>query len=35
MHEIAQIKFETCNVFIAFEGADPSQTPLFPDKEGL
>ena len=28
MHQIAQIKFENCNVFIASEGAHPSQTPL-------
>ena len=29
MHQIAQIRFENCNVFIASQGAHPPQTPLF------
>ena len=29
MHQIAQIRFETCKVFIASEGAHPTQTPPF------
>ena len=29
MHQIAQIRFENCKVFIASEGAHPPQTPPF------
>ena len=29
MHQIAQIRFENCKVFIAFEGAHPPQIPPF------
>ena len=34
LHQIAQIKFENCKVFIASEGTPPSDT-LFPNKEDL